>query len=145
MGAYCAMREGGLTPRYVLNISGDGSILMNIQELMTCVESQIPVINIILNNNYLGMVRQWQSFFYDHRFSHTDLSLQPDFIKLIESFGGYGVIVKDKADFAKALQACIDSQKVCFLEVIIDRYEDVLPMVPAGGALNEMILFKKAK
>ncbi len=145
MGAYCAMREGGLTPRYVLNISGDGSILMNVQELMTCVESQIPVINIILNNNYLGMVRQWQSFFYDHRFSHTDLSLQPDFIKLIESFGGYGVIVKDKADFAKALQACIDSQKVCFLEVIIDRYEDVLPMVPAGGALNEMILFKKAK
>ncbi len=145
MGAYCAMREKNLAPQYVLNISGDGSILMNIQELMTCVESQIPVINIILNNNYLGMVRQWQSFFYDHRFSHTDLSLQPDFIKLIESFGGYGVIVKDKADFAKALQECIDSQKVCFLEVIIDRYEDVLPMVPAGGALNEMILFKRAK
>ena len=145
MGAYCAMREGGLTPRYVLNISGDGSILMNIQELMTCVESKIPVINIILNNNYLGMVRQWQTFFYDNRFSHTDLSLQPDFIKLIESFGGYGVLVKDKADFAKALQDCIDSQKVCFLEVIIDRYEDVLPMVPVGGALNEMILFKKAK
>lgn len=145
MGAYCAMREGGLTPRYVLNISGDGSILMNVQELMTCVESQIPVINIILNNNYLGMVRQWQTFFYDNRFSHTDLSLQPDFIKLIESFGGYGVLVKDKADFAKALQDCIDSQKVCFLEVIIDRYEDVLPMVPVGGALNEMILFKKAK
>ena len=58
---------------------------------------------------------------------------------------GYGVLVKDKADFAKALQDCIDSQKVCFLEVIIDRYEDVLPMVPVGGALNEMILFKKAK
>ena len=145
MGAYCAMRERGLTPRYILNISGDGSILMNIQELMTCVESKIPVINIILNNNYLGMVRQWQTFFYDNRFSHTDLSLQPDFIKLIESFGGYGVLVKDKADFAKALQDCIDSQKVCFLEVIIDRYEDVLPMVPVGGALNEMILFKKAK
>ncbi|WP_394954162.1 acetolactate synthase large subunit [uncultured Helicobacter sp.] len=145
MGAYCAMRERGLTPRYILNISGDGSILMNIQELMTCVESKIPVINIILNNNYLGMVRQWQTFFYDNRFSHTDLSLQPDFIKLIESFGGYGVLVKDKADFAKALQDCIDSQKVCFLEVMIDRYEDVLPMVPVGGALNEMILFKKAK
>ena len=145
MGAYCAMLEKNLSPKYIINISGDGSILMNIQELMTCVEVDIPVINIILNNNYLGMVRQWQTFFYDNRFSHTDLSLQPDFVKLIESFGGYGVVVKDKKDFPKALQQCIDSQKVCFLEVLIDRFEDVLPMVPAGGALNEMILFKKAK
>ena len=110
---------------------------------MTCVESQLPVINIILNNNYLGMVRQWQTFFYDNRFSHTDLSLQPDFIKLIESFGGVGKRVEKKEEFLDALKECIDSQKVCFIEVLVDRYEDVLPMVPNGAALNEMIVYKK--
>lgn len=132
-------------PKFVVNITGDGSILMNIQELITCIEFDLPVINIILNNNYLGMVRQWQTFFYDNRFSHTDLSLQPDFVKLIESFGGYGIQVKDKKKFPQALKKCIDSKKVCFLEVLIDRYEDVLPMVPNGAALNEMIVFKRSK
>lgn len=132
-------------PKFVVNITGDGSILMNIQELITCIEFDLPVINIILNNNYLGMVRQWQTFFYDSRFSHTDLSLQPDFVKLIESFGGYGIQVRDKKKFTQALKKCIDSKKVCFLEVLIDRYEDVLPMVPNGAALNEMIVFKRSK
>lgn len=146
LGALCALQEkvGAKTPaQCVINITGDGSILMNIQELMTCVESQLPVINIILNNNYLGMVRQWQTFFYDNRFSHTDLSLQPDFIKLIESFGGVGRRVERKEEFLDALKECVDSQKVCFIEVLVDRYEDVLPMVPNGAALHEMIVHKK--
>lgn len=129
--------------KIIINITGDGSILMNIQELMTCVAYNIPIISVILNNNYLGMVRQWQSFFYQNRFSHVDLSAQPDFIKLIESFGGVGFRVEHKDEFSPALQKAIDSQKVAFIEVMIDRFEDVLPMVPSGGALHEMILSHK--
>ncbi|PAF53035.1 acetolactate synthase, large subunit, biosynthetic type [Helicobacter sp. 13S00482-2] len=135
MGAKLALAD-----KVVVNITGDGSILMNIQELMTCVEEKISVINVILNNNYLGMVRQWQSFFYESRFSHTDLSLQPDFIKLIEAFGGKGYRVKTKDEFEKAFQEAMDSNMVCMLDVVIDRMEHVLPMVPGGAALNKMIL-----
>lgn len=137
MGAKLARED-----KTLINITGDGSILMNIQELMTCVAYGIPLVSVILNNNYLGMVRQWQSFFYEHRFSHTDLTLQPDFIKLIESFGGVGFRVEKKSEFDSALQKALDSKKVAFIEVIVDRYEDVLPMVPSGGAIYEMILPK---
>jgi len=123
-----------------INFSGDGSILMNIQELMSAVESKIPVINIILNNNYLGMVRQWQTFFYDKRYASTDLSMQPDFVKLAESFGGVGFRCKTKEEFEKALDKSIKSGKVALIDVVIDRLEDVLPMVPAGGTLYNMML-----
>lgn len=126
--------------KHVVNVTGDGSILMNIQELMTCVAYDIPFVNVILNNHYLGMVRQWQSFFYDHRFSHVDLSAQPDFVKLIESFGGVGFRVEHKEEFDLALKKALDSKKVSFIEVMVDRHENVLPMVPTGGALYEMIL-----
>lgn len=135
MGAKLAAQE-----KVVVNITGDGSILMNIQELMTCVEEKIPVINVILNNNYLGMVRQWQSFFYESRFSHTDLSLQPDFIKLIEAFGGKGYLVQNKAEFEQAFQEAVNLGVVCMLDVVVDRMEHVLPMVPGGAPLNKMIL-----
>ncbi|WP_299546150.1 acetolactate synthase large subunit [uncultured Helicobacter sp.] len=123
-----------------INISGDGSILMNIQELMTCFAYQIPVINIILNNNYLGMVRQWQTFFYENRYSETNLEQQPDFVKLVESFGGYGRVCSTKEDFIEALEAAIHSNKPALLDVRIDRMENVLPMVPTGGALFNMML-----
>ncbi len=123
-----------------INFSGDGSILMNIQELMSAVESKIPVINIILNNNYLGMVRQWQTFFYDKRYASTDLLMQPDFVKLAESFGGVGFRCKTKEEFEEALDKSIKSGKVALIDVVIDRLEDVLPMVPAGGTLYNMML-----
>ncbi len=126
-----------------LNITGDGSILMNIQELMTCVEHKIPVINIILNNNYLGMVRQWQTFFYDKRYAETDLSMQPDFVKLSESFGGIGYRVETKEEFDKALKDAISKKCVAMIDVVIDRLENVLPMVPAGGTLYNMMLEHK--
>ena len=124
----------------VVNFVGDGSVLMNIQELMTMVENRLNVVNIILNNNFLGMVRQWQTLFYGQRFSSTNLQLQPDFVKLIESFGGIGFSVKTKAEFENALSEALKSDKVSFIEVKIDRFENVLPMVPAGGALYNMIL-----
>ena len=135
MGVKMAVPE-----KTVINFTGDGSILMNIQELMTAVEYKIPVINIILNNQFLGMVRQWQTFFYDKRYSSTDLSVQPDFVKLVESFGGRGFRVTTKEEFDIAIKEAIASNTVCMLDVQIDRFENVLPMVPAGGTLYNMML-----
>ena len=135
MGAKCARPD---LP--VINFTGDGSILMNIQELMTAVSNDIPVINIILNNNYLGMVRQWQTFFYDNRLSEVNLEKQPDFVKLAEAFGGFGKRVTDKADLMPAIEEAIKSGKVALIDVVIDRMEHVLPMVPTGGSLFNMIL-----
>ncbi len=123
-----------------INFTGDGSILMNIQELMTAVQSNIPVINIVLNNNFLGMVRQWQTFFYDKRYAETDLSMQPNFKMLAESFGGIGYEVKTKEEFNKALEDAIKQSRVCLIDAHIDRFENVLPMVPAGGTLYNMML-----
>jgi acetolactate synthase I/II/III large subunit len=129
-----------------INFTGDGSILMNCQELMTAVEKKLPVINIILNNNYLGMVRQWQTLFYDKRHSETDLSVQPDFVKLSEAFGGIGYRVNTKEEFDAALKDAVEKDVVAFIEVIVERLENVMPMVPAGGSLfNMMLLEKKEK
>ncbi|MBE3021438.1 acetolactate synthase large subunit [Campylobacter sp. 7477a] len=129
----------------VINFTGDGSILMNIQELMTSVVDKKPVVNIILNNSFLGMVRQWQTFFYEHRYSNTDLSIQPDFVKLAESFGGVGFRVKTKKEFEDALNAALKSDKISLIDVVVDRFENVLPMVPAGAAIYNMILDDKGQ
>jgi len=129
-----------------INFTGDGSILMNCQELMTAVEKKLPVINIILNNNYLGMVRQWQTLFYDKRHSETDLSIQPDFVKLSEAFGGIGYRVTTKEEFDAALKEAVEKNIVTFIDVVVERLENVMPMVPAGGSLfNMMLLEKKEK
>lgn len=141
MGAKAACPE-----KISINFTGDGSILMNCQELMTAVEKKLPVINIILNNNYLGMVRQWQTLFYNKRHSETDLSVQPDFVKLSEAFGGLGYRVNTKEEFDAALKDAVDKNIVTFIEVIVERLENVMPMVPAGGSLfNMMLLEKKEK
>ncbi|WP_026804385.1 acetolactate synthase large subunit [Aliarcobacter lanthieri] len=133
------------TNRVVINFTGDGSILMNIQELMTCVEYDLPVINIVLNNNYLGMVRQWQTLFYENRLAETDLTAQPNFKMLIEAFGGIGYRVSTKDEFDKALKDAIEKRKPAMIEVIVARLEEVLPMVPNGHSLNEMTLLKGDK
>lgn len=124
----------------VVNFVGDGSVLMNIQELMTMIQSNIKIIHIILNNGFLGMVRQWQSLFYGERFSSTNIELQPDFVKLIESFGGLGFRATNKEEFSSALKTALSSDKVSFIDAHIDRFENVMPMVPAGGVLYNMIL-----
>ena len=130
----------GVPEKIVVNFTGDGSILMNVQELVTASEYKIPVINIILNNHFLGMVRQWQSFFYDNRFAETDLSYQPNFKALAEACGGIGYNVTTKEEFDTALEDAIKKDRVAFINVTIDRFENVLPMVPSGGALYNMIL-----
>jgi len=124
----------------VINITGDGSILMNVQELVTAAEYKIPVINVILNNHFLGMVRQWQTFFYEKRYSETDLTFQPNWKQLVEACGGVGYDVTTKEEFDAALKDAIVQDKVCFMNVAVNRFENVLPMVPAGGALFNMML-----
>jgi len=127
----------------VINVTGDGSILMNIQELVTAAEYKIPVINVVLNNHFLGMVRQWQTFFYEERYSETDLTFQPNFKALAEACHGIGYDVTTKAEFDAALKDAIEKDRVAFINVQVSRYENVLPMVPAAGALYNMMLPKK--
>jgi len=136
----------GMKDRVVINFTGDGSIMMNIQEVLAGYKYNLPVVNIILNNNYLGMVRQWQTMFYEDRLSETDLSdVQPDFVKLAESMGGIGFRVSKKDEFDKALKEAVESKKVAFIDVQVDRREDVLPMVPPNSPLKNMLVFKEDK
>lgn len=137
MGAAWAV-DDKKTP--VVAISGDGGVLMNIQELMTLSEHGKRVINIVLNNNFLGMVRQWQSIFYDSRLSSVDLAKQPDFVMLAKAFGLEGYSVSDKVGFKSALEAALKSDKSCVIEVKIERFENVLPMVAPGAAIYNMVL-----
>jgi acetolactate synthase-1/2/3 large subunit len=141
MGAAVATKEfEELADKVVINFTGDGSIMMNIQELIVCKQYDIKVINIILNNNYLGMVRQWQTFFYDDRLAETNLEIQADFSMLANSMGADGYRVQTKEEFDKALEEAVKSPNSSLIEVMVDRREDVLPMVPNGHALNDMIL-----
>ena len=136
----------GMKDRVVINFTGDGSIMMNIQETLVGYKYNLPVINIILNNNYLGMVRQWQTMFYEDRLSETDLSdVQPDFVKLAESMGAVGYRVSKKEEFEKALKDALEAKRVAFIDVQVDRREDVLPMVPPNSPLKNMLVFKEDK
>ncbi len=128
----------GCPDKVVFDIAGDGSIQMNIQELATCVCNKINVKVAILNNGYLGMVRQWQELFYKRRYSHTTLC-NPDFVKLIESYGGVGIRVTKKEEVKSALQKAIEIDNVVFLDFQVEPEENVFPMVPAGEAINRMI------
>ena len=124
-------------------ITGDGSIQMCIQELATCTQEALPLKIINLNNGYLGMVRQWQQFFYDKRYSSVDMESQfnPDFVKLAEAYGHVGMQIKDPADVEGALkEAMALKDRLVFMDFITTREENVYPMIPAGAGLNEMIL-----
>ena len=123
----------------VFDIAGDGSIQMNIQELATAVANKLPVKIAILNNCYLGMVRQWQELFYKKRYSYTHL-VNPDFVKVAQAYGAEGIRVEKKRDVAKAIKKAlsIKAQPVV-LDFIVQEEENVFPMVPAGEAINRMI------
>jgi acetolactate synthase-1/2/3 large subunit len=128
-----------------INFTGDGSIMMNIQEIITCTQYDLPVINIILNNNYLGMVRQWQTMFYEDRLAQTVLDTQANFQLLAQSMGGIGYKVHTKEEFDDALEDAIKQNKPAIIEVIVERKEEVLPMVPNGHSLDEMLLLEGDK
>jgi len=122
-------------------VTGDGSIQMCIQELATCFQYQLPLNIISLNNGYLGMVRQWQEFFYQKRYSMSYMDSLPDFVKLAEAYGHIGLQIKDPADVEGALkEATENKQRLYFLDFITNPEENVYPMIPAGAGQNEMIL-----
>ncbi len=128
----------GRPDKIVFDIAGDGSIQMNIQELATCVCNKINVKVAILNNGYLGMVRQWQELFYKKRYSHTRL-YNPDFVKLAKSYGAVGIRVTKKEQVRPAIEKAILTDKVVFIDFDVDPEENVFPMTRAGEAINQMI------
>jgi acetolactate synthase-1/2/3 large subunit len=122
-------------------VTGEGSIQMCIQELSTCKQYNLPVKIINLNNRYLGMVRQWQEFFYQGRYAMSYVDALPDFAKLAEAYGHVGMLIEKPADVGPALrEAMALKDRVVFMDFITDQTENVYPMIPAGAGLNEMIL-----
>ncbi|MDP6685649.1 MAG: biosynthetic-type acetolactate synthase large subunit [Candidatus Omnitrophota bacterium] len=129
----------GCPGKVVFDIAGDGSILMNIQELTTAVANKLPVKVAILNNGYLGMVRQWQELFYKKRYAHTTLDCAPDFVKLAEAYGAHGIRITKKKDVSKAIKDALKIKKPVLMDFRVEPEENVFPMVPAGQAINKMI------
>ena len=125
--------------KIVFDIAGDGSIQMNIQELATAVHNKLPVKVAILNNCFLGMVRQWQELFYKKRYSYTNIEGCVDFVKIAESYGAVGIRVTKKSEVTPAIKKALSIKKPVFLDFHVEREENVLPMVPAGKAINQMI------
>ncbi|MDD5270526.1 MAG: biosynthetic-type acetolactate synthase large subunit [Candidatus Omnitrophica bacterium] len=130
--------KAGRPDAQVFVISGDGSIQMNIQELSTAVVNNIDVKIAILNNSYLGMVRQWQELFYGKRYSHTKMT-NPDFVKIAEAYGAVGIRIEKKEEVRPAIEKAMHTKGVVVMEFIVEPEENVYPMVPAGKRLDDMI------
>ena len=128
----------GCPDRVVWDIAGDGSIQMNIQELATLVQDKIPVKVAILNNGYLGMVRQWQELFYDRRYSHTEIS-GPDYVALAAAYGALGIRVEKAEEVEGAIKKALETDGPVMIDFKVCPEENVFPMVPAGEAIDRMI------
>jgi acetolactate synthase-1/2/3 large subunit len=124
----------------VIDIAGDGSIQMNIQELATAVEYNLPVKIAILNNYSLGMVRQWQQLFYDRRYSHSTFTRHPDFVKLAEAYGAVGLRTDKPGEVEQVIKKALSINKPVIMDFIVENEECVYPMVPAGAPISNMIL-----
>ncbi len=127
----------------VVCVTGEGSIQMNIQELSTCLQYGFAIKIICLNNGFLGMVRQWQEFFYERRYSMSYMESLPDFVKLAESYGHVGVRIDNPKTMTAQLEEVFSEKykdRLVFVDIITDQQENVYPMIPAGAGLNEMIL-----
>jgi acetolactate synthase-1/2/3 large subunit len=124
----------------VIDIAGDGSIQMNIQELATAVQYKLPVKVAILNNKFLGMVRQWQGLFFDKRYSASCIQVQPDFVKVAESYGAVGLRAKKPSEVVPVIKEAMATDKPVMIDFEVAREEDVYPMVPAGAPVNKMLL-----
>ena len=129
----------GMPKKIVFDIAGDGSFQMNIQELATAVKNKVPVKIAILNNGYLGMVRQWQELFYKKRYSATPLTGNPDFVKVAEAYGAKGIRVTKKEEVVPALKKALSIKGPVVLDFQVEEEENVFPMVPSGAALDQMI------
>jgi len=131
--------------KLVIDIAGDGSIQMNIQELATAVLNRLPVKVAILNNRYLGMVRQWQELFYGERYSHSYLDVAPDFVKVAEAYGAVGLRATKPSEVEPVLKEAFRVKAPVFIDFIVDWKEKVFPMVPAGASIDEMIFGEEKK
>lgn len=129
----------GAPERKVVTVIGDGGFQMTIQELGTIAQNKLPVKIIVLNNNFLGMVRQWQQLFFDKRYSFTELT-NPDFITIGKGFGIEGHKVTSRDELDSSLQKMIDHDGPYLLEVVIEKEDNVFPMVPTGASVSDIIL-----
>ena len=130
--------QAGCPEDTVFDVAGDGSIQMNIQELCTAVNYELPINVAIMDNGFLGMVRQWQELFYNRRYSHTKL-YNPDFVKLAEAYGAEGYRVTKDTEMAPVLEQAIRSNKPVMIDFVVQSEENVLPMVPPGESINKML------
>lgn len=135
MGAQAAFPD-----KLVLCVAGDGSVQMNMQEMATAVVHKLPVKVIIINNRFHGMVRQWQDLFYEGRYSSSDLSTTPDFVKLAEAYGAVGLRAKKVSDLDAVIKEAIAVDGPVIVDIPVYPYENCYPMIPAGGCNHEMIL-----
>jgi acetolactate synthase I/II/III large subunit len=129
----------GCPDQTVVCIAGDGSVQMNMQELATCAQEGIDVKVFIMNNGYLGMVRQWQELFWDKRYSHVDMGKYPDFVKLADAYGATGFRLEDKNSLVSGLREAIDTPGPVLVDVRVTREENTYPMIPAGQAARDMV------
>jgi len=126
--------------KVVVDVAGDGSIQMNIQEMATAVQYSLPVKVVILNNRYLGMVRQWQELFYEKRYASTHMEHAPDFVKLAEAYGALGLRATKPDEVESVLAEGLSSPKTVIMDFLVEQEESVYPMVPAGAPITEMLL-----
>ena len=125
----------------VVCIAGDGSLQMNIQEMLVAAEPQLPIKIVLLNNGFLGMVRQWQQIFWNNRLSGVDLSRQPDWVKLAEAYGAAAMTVTEKGDVRRALEWSLEiNDRPCLLDFRVAREENVYPMIPSMGSIDQMLI-----
>ncbi|HXP36611.1 MAG TPA: biosynthetic-type acetolactate synthase large subunit [Solirubrobacteraceae bacterium] len=129
----------GCPDQVVCCIAGDGSVQMNAQELATCAQEKIPIKVFIMNNGYLGMVRQWQELFWDGKYSHVETGEFPDFVKLAEAYGATGMRFEDKTTLVADMKRAIETPGPVFVDVRVTREENTYPMIPAGQAAREMV------
>jgi acetolactate synthase-1/2/3 large subunit len=134
MGAQVACPD-----QLVVCVAGDGSVQMNMQELATCAEHNIPIKVFIMNNGYLGMVRQWQELFWDKRYSQVDMGRFPDFVKLAEAYGAKGMRLEDKGTLVEGMKEAIAHKGPVLVDVRVTREENTYPMIPAGQAARDMV------
>lgn len=124
----------------VIDIAGEASIQMNIQELATATQYRLPVKIFILNNQYMGMVRQWQELTYQSRYSHSYSESLPDFVKLGEAYGWKGIRIEDPADLDSGIAAMLDHDGPVIVDCMVAKLANCFPMIPSGNAHNDMIL-----
>ena len=127
--------------RPVILVTGDGSFHMNMNEMAAAVSANIPIVVLVFNNHVLGMVRQWQTLFYDHRYSHTTIDRQTDFVKLAEAFGGKGLRIQTRHDIKGVMKEALSSRVPCIVDCWIDKDDCVYPIIPPGKSGKDIILY----